>query len=204
MAIISSQVFFTFYILWKLYNICPPALISSIVMDTVSLWRLVYSNYASVCLGFVYPYIDGFFVVHTVSEVDLDMQDGNLVCVCTCSELVTGMFTYTHIIVRSMDSNLVKGNGMWNISSVIQNTEHRIGRQKGKVITVNTMKAFGWRRCANNKDTRIATWGTPCFNAPVREKMFSCIARFYFNFLFAVSQTKPEPTCMYPSDVTEM
>jgi hypothetical protein len=36
-------------------------------------------------MGCVYPYIDGFLVVYTVSEVDLNLQDGCL-CASACAQ----------------------------------------------------------------------------------------------------------------------
>jgi hypothetical protein len=42
-------------------------------------------------------------------------------------------------------------------------------------------------RAVNNKGPKINPYETPCFSAPFREWIFSCIRRFYFNFLFSVS-----------------
>jgi hypothetical protein len=72
----------------KSYNIRLLALISSIYMDTVSLWWFVYSNSASICLRFCVSlywrtprcvYCIGGWFRHA----------GRYVCVCVCSDIVS-------------------------------------------------------------------------------------------------------------------
>jgi hypothetical protein len=55
----------------KQYNIRLPALISSIlnIMNTVRTVKVYIFNLRVSFMGCVYPYIDGFLVVYTVSEV---------------------------------------------------------------------------------------------------------------------------------------
>jgi hypothetical protein len=72
MAIVSSFRFTSYGRLSsKLNDIRLPALISSIlnIMDTVKTVKVCIFNFSVSFMGCVYPYIDGLFVVYTVSEV---------------------------------------------------------------------------------------------------------------------------------------
>jgi hypothetical protein len=64
-----------------MYNKRLPALTSSIcnIMDTVRTVKVCIPNLNVSFIRCVYPYIDGLLVVYTVSEVDLNWQDG---CLC--------------------------------------------------------------------------------------------------------------------------
>jgi hypothetical protein len=89
MAIVSSVL--TIYVLWKtefqVVYIRLPALIRSIlnIMDAVRPVKVCIFNLSVSFMGCVYPYIDGLLVVYTVSEVDLNLQDGCL-CASECAQ----------------------------------------------------------------------------------------------------------------------
>jgi hypothetical protein len=51
-------------------------------MDIVRTVKVCVFNLSVSFMGCVYPYIDGLLVVYTVSEVDLNLQDG-----CLCASL---------------------------------------------------------------------------------------------------------------------
>ena len=77
--------FFTSYgiLSSKLYNIRLPVLIGTVsnITDAVRTVKVCIFNFCVSFLGWVYPYNDRFLVVCTVSEVDLNLQDG---CLCLC------------------------------------------------------------------------------------------------------------------------
>jgi len=84
MAIVSSFLFTSYGRLSsKLYNIRLPALISSIlnIMDTVRTVTVCIFILSVSFMGCVYPNID----VYTVSEIDLNLQDGCL-CAPACAQ----------------------------------------------------------------------------------------------------------------------
>jgi hypothetical protein len=70
-----------------LYNTRLPALISSIlnITDTVRTVKVYIFNLSVSFMGCVYVYVDGRLIVYSVSEVDLNLQDGCL-CASACAQ----------------------------------------------------------------------------------------------------------------------